>query len=126
MRAIFSMVPAAAVALLAGCASSYPPPTQSLAEAQAAHRSATELGGASLPTAQLHLRLAEEGMAQAKAAMAEGDHKRATYLLVRARSDAELAIALTRETVAKNEAQQVVNELNKLRTSTAATQGANQ
>lgn len=123
MRA--SSLVVAATLTLAGCASTYPPPTQSLADAQSAKRSAEELGSASQPNAQLHLRLAEEEIAQARAAMSEGDHKRATFLLVRARSDAELAIALTRETTARAEAQNVVNELNKVRAMTAK-QGANQ
>ena len=41
----------AACLVTAGCASSFPTPTQSLADAQSAERSASELGAASQPKA---------------------------------------------------------------------------
>lgn len=100
------------------CASSLPPPTQHLADAQSAERSAAELGAANDPGAQLHLQLAREQTAQASLAMQNGDNDRADSLLARAQSDAELAIALTREQNAKtlntkstadSNAQQVTN-----------------
>jgi len=93
----------AATGLLAGCGSSYPTPTQPMADAQAADRSAKELGAASIPKAQLHLQLAEEQRKQALALMKDGDNERAAALLVRAKSDAELAVAMAHENKAKAE-----------------------
>lgn len=115
-----SLVSAAAMAT-AGCAASFPTPTQSLADAQSAERSAAELGAASQPTAQLHLQLAHEEIAQASAAIKDGDNERANGLLLRARSDAELAIALTRDQSAKTGAQQAA-----VQSSTQQTTNANQ
>ena len=120
-----SMIPILAASLVTfGCAS-YPIPTQSLADAQSAERSATELGAASQPKAQLHLQLAHEQIAQASAAMKDGDNARADALLLRAKSDAELAIALTRDQGAKTEAQKAVDQSNSQR-SINANQGASQ
>ena len=95
--------------LALGCAGSYPPPTQQMADVQAANRSANELGAQNNPKAQLHLKFAEEQLAQAKAAMEENDNKRADGLLTRAKADAELAIALTREEDAKTAAGKAVD-----------------
>ena len=121
-----SMTPVLAACLaIAGCASSFPTPTQSLADAQSAERSAAELGAASQPKAQLHLQLAHEQIAQANAAIKNGDNERAGGLLLRARSDAELAIALTRDQSAKTGAQQAVVQSGAQQT-TNANQGATQ
>ena len=93
---------AASTLLLAlGCAGTYPPPTQQLADVQSANRSATELGAQSNPNAQLHLKLAEEQLNQAKLAMQQDDNQNAERLLTRAKADAELAVALTRDASAQ-------------------------
>ena len=110
--------------LALGCAS-FPVPTQHLADAQAAERSAAELGAANQPKAQLHLALAREQMGQASVAMKDGDNGRADALLLRARSDAELAIALTRDQSAKTDAQKATDQSNAQKT-TNANQGAAQ
>jgi hypothetical protein len=109
--------------LVLGCGASFPPPTQRLADAESAERSAAELGAASQPDAQLHLRLAQEQTAQAKTMMTAGDNARADSLLVRARSDAELAIALSRKQSATVDAQKATEQSNTQR-STNASQGA--
>jgi hypothetical protein len=57
--------------------------------------------------------------------MRDGDNGRADALLLRARSDAELAIALTRDQSAKTEAQKATEQSNTQR-STNANQGAAQ
>jgi hypothetical protein len=109
--------------LAIGCAASFPPPTQDLAQAQAAERGAVELGAAKLPRAQLHLELAREQMTQATAAMKQGNNADADALLLRATSDAELAIALTRDQTAKTGAQTAVEQIN-AQTTVNANQGA--
>jgi uncharacterized protein HemY len=111
------------VALALGCGASYPAPAAHLAEAQSAERSATELGAANQPKAQLHLQLAHEQIVAANAAMQNGDNESADRLLARARSDAELAIALTRAESAKVESQKASTQSNNQRT-TNANQGA--
>jgi hypothetical protein len=88
------------IALLAGCAS-FPTPTQHMADAESAHRSAIELGASAEPSAQLHLKLAEEEMAQAKAKMKDGDNKEADSMLIRSKADSELALALAKEVSAR-------------------------
>lgn len=89
--------------LAAGCGASSPVPTQKLVEAEAAHRSARELGADRKPAAQLNLKLAEEQISAAKAQIKEGENKRAEYTLLRARADAELALSLAKEIDAKGE-----------------------
>ncbi len=102
-----------ATALLAlGCGSSFPVPTQQMADVQSANRSANELGAQNNPKAQLHLKLAEEQMKQAQAAIEDDDNESAERLLMRAKSDAELAVALTREDAAKAQAGKAVDQSN--------------
>jgi hypothetical protein len=105
-KSIFSVVIGAA--LLGACGASIPPPTQRMADAQSAERSARELGANSEPAAQLSLKLADEQIAQAQTAMSNGDNSRAESLLVRAKADAELAVAQAREKGANNDVQTAV------------------
>lgn len=79
------------------CGASVPPPTQRMADAESAERSAIEVGANNEPAAQLSLRLAQEQISQAKTAMADDENERADSLLIRAKVDAELAIAQARE-----------------------------
>ncbi len=89
---------------LAACGSSIPPPSDKMASAEAASRSARELGADKDPKAALHLRLAQEQIDQAKKLMADGDNKRADLVLQRASSDAELSVMYAKETAATAEA----------------------
>jgi hypothetical protein len=112
----------ASSALLWGCASTYAIPSQHLADAQSAERSATELGAANQPKARLYLQLAHEQLVAANAAIRDDDNERADRLLARSKSDAELAIALTREEGARDQAQNASIQSNNQR-STNANQG---
>ena len=97
------------VTLLAcGCGASFPAPTQKLADAESANRAARELGAEKKTAAQLSLKLADEEIAAAKVQMKEGDNKRADFILLRAKADAELALALARETDVKLETNNAV------------------
>lgn len=119
-----TFIPPFIVSLLAlGCGASQLPPTQQMADVQSATRSATELGANTDPAAQLHLKLAEEQMAQAKNAMNKDDNAGAERLLVRAKSDAELAVALMREDEAKQAATKASDQA-AIQLSTNASQGA--
>jgi hypothetical protein len=101
---------AALLAALAGCAS-YPAPVQRMADAEAAARTAQETGATSIPQAQLHLKLAQEEISQAKGLVANGDNRPADYMLIRARSDAELALGEARAQAAHAEAERVLEHL---------------
>jgi hypothetical protein len=110
---VFSVVAAAfALAGLAGCGATVPPPTDRLAATDAAIRSAHELGAQTDPQASLHLKLAEDQRHHARKLMTEGEHDRANLILQRASSDAELAVMLTKERAAKSEAQKTHEQLN--------------
>lgn len=87
---------------LAACATQ-PDPTEHLAASMAAVRGAETAGAAQVPQAALHLKLAEEQIANAKQLMQDGDNGRADAMTVRAFNDAELALALTREAQARRE-----------------------
>jgi hypothetical protein len=87
-----------------------------MADVQSATRSATELGATAEPRAQLHLKLAEEQMGQAKAAMKNDDNEIADRLLMRAKGDAELAVALMHEHQAKQTAARATHKSDSQRT----------
>jgi hypothetical protein len=97
-----SMTPILAASLVAlGCGGSFPVPTQ------------------------LHLQLAQEQIGKADVAIKDGENERADSLLRRAKSDAELAIALTRDQSAKTEATKATVQSNAQQT-VNANQGAAQ
>lgn len=110
--------------LALGCGASYPPPTQQASDVQSANRSAIELGAQKNPKAQLHLKLAEEQLKLAEAAMKDDENEAAEDLLRRAKADAELAIALTREEDAKIQAEKTVDRASQLGETISEQQGA--
>lgn len=91
------------MALMPGCAS-HPPPNDHLASAIAAARVADEAGARQVPSAALQLKLAEEQIATAKKMVDNGDNLRADYMTLRAYNDAELALAIARESAARRRA----------------------
>ena len=113
---IYAVLPAA---LSLACGASFPQPTQHLADAESAHRSAIELGAANQPTAQLHVKLAEEQMAKAKTLMSDGDNKEADSLLIRSKADSELALALAREQGAAIDSQKATEQAKSTAVTTA-------
>jgi len=80
-------------------------PTERLSSTEASVRAAQELGAQNEPRAQLHLRLATEELAAARKFAENGDDDLGTQQLDRAKADAELAVALTREASARQELQ---------------------
>ncbi len=109
--------------LWGACGASFPAPVQRMADAESAERSARELGANSEPRAQLSLKLADDQIAGAKLAMNDGDNERADSLLIRAKADAELALAQTRETGARVDRQEAVED-SAAQDQTNAVQGA--
>src|SRR5882757_3806873 len=82
---------------LAVACGGYPIPTERMVASESALRGAQEVGAQNVPQAALHLRLAEEQIQKAKALINDGDNERADYVLLRAKADAELALALAKE-----------------------------
>src|SRR3954470_18306377 len=109
------LVATAFVLSLVACGGSIPPPSDRLATAEAASRSARELGADREPKAALHLKLAQEQIDSAKKLMADGDNKRADLVLQRASSDAELAVMLAKENNASAEAQKAKERVTQLK-----------
>lgn len=100
----------------AGCASA-PPPTARYASSEAAIRAAQELNADATPAAQLHLKLARDQFGQAKRLMADGKNDRAEYLLMRAEADADVAVAIAKETQVRKRASDAIEEVRKARSS---------
>ncbi len=98
----------------AGCGGA-PPPTAKVSDAEAAIRSARELGADRVPAARLHVTLAQEQVDKAKKLMSDGDNDRADLLLQRARADAELSLAMAKEDTAKSDAQKSQEDLKALK-----------
>jgi hypothetical protein len=88
----------------------YLAPTDQLVAAEAATRSAREVGAESTPQAALHLKLAKEALDQAKQ-LINDKNENANYVLIRAKADAELAIALAKEADAKAQAKKTADQL---------------
>lgn len=107
------------------CGATVPPPTQRMADAESAERSAREVGAENEPAARLSLKLAQEQIGQAKTAMADDENEKADSLLVRAKADAELAIAQAREKSAHLAKQAAVKD-SAVQNTTNANQGAAQ
>ena len=76
-------------------------PTEKLTDAEASIRAAKEVGGTSVPQAELHLKLAQEQVEMARKLSADGENERAANVLLRAKADAELALALARDAQAQ-------------------------
>jgi len=110
-QSILSIIIAAPI-VWGACGASFPPPTQRMADAESAQRSAREVGANNEPSAQLSLKLADEQISQAHKAMEDGDNERADSLLIRAKIDAELAIAKAREKNARVAGKEAVTDSN--------------
>jgi hypothetical protein len=91
-----------ALALVA-CASNPLPPAK-VTDTQAAISAADAVGASNHPRASLHMKLAREQLQQAEALLRDGDDEEARLVIDRARLDAELALALTREEQAQKNA----------------------
>jgi len=70
-------------------------------------RAARELGAQHVPRAELHLRLAQEQVTEARKLAQDGDNEQAARLLNRAHADAELALALSREATMRRDLEAV-------------------
>lgn len=97
----------------AACASQ-PVPTARVASAEAAIRAANEIGAQNIPEAEMHLRVARDELGKARKLLKDGENEDATWLLARAESDAELAVAMAREARERAEAQAAINRVHSM------------
>ncbi len=102
MKYLIALVPLSLMA----CGPSYSAPVQRMADAQAAFRAAKEAGAEKDPQAMLHLKLAEEQFAKAKNMLEQEENRRADFLLIRSKADAELALAIAQEQESRREAEE--------------------
>jgi hypothetical protein len=104
----------AAAALSLGCAGEATP-VHSLQQSHAAIRAAEEVGAVHVPSAALYLQMAREEAQQANDLIAHGHKNRAGSLLARAEADADLAIALSRESQERVAAQTAAERVRELK-----------
>lgn len=103
-----------ALLAVAGCAGT-PVPHEQMASSQAAIRGAEEVGANNLPQAELHLQLAKDQVDKARALIEDDENERARFVLMRAESDADVAIALAKENGVRTQAQQALQQVQILR-----------
>jgi hypothetical protein len=113
-KASLAALALAALSAGAGCAGT-PPPHDKVASSAAAIRAAEEVGARNQPAAELHLKLARDQVDKAKALLEDGEYERARFVLMRAESDAELAIVLAKESAARAQAQQAMAQVQALK-----------
>lgn len=90
-------------------------PHEKLASAQAEMRAAEAGGARDVQQAALHLKLAEDQVAKAKALIDQGDTEQAAQVLDCAQVDAQLALALAREEAARKEAEAAAQQVEELK-----------
>lgn len=71
-------------------------PQSQLTDAKTSLSAAEAVGAEDEPVAELHLKMAENGILEAEELITEKRHEEAALVLERARADAELALALTK------------------------------
>jgi len=109
-------IPIAAIAFQGACATTNTGPEPAVPslgaeDSAGAIRAAEEVGAAHSPEAALHLELAKEQFEHARKLTSADDRPASTRLLMRARADADLSLALTRASTAKLEAQTAVEKV---------------
>ncbi len=89
-------------------------PQAQLTDAKASTSAAEAVGAKDEPQAALHLKMAQDAIVDAEKRIEAGENEQALPLLERARSDAELARAITHETKTKASADEALAKLNTL------------
>lgn len=120
MRFLSGYLAAALIAVFAmGCGASAPVPAEQVTQTEGAIRAASEVGAPSVPKAALHLKMANDQLQTAKGLISEGSNDEARLVLDRARVDAELALALAKESTLRSQAAEAVAKVTKLRADAA-------
>ncbi len=97
------------------CGGSFPEPKEAQIQSEAAVRGAMEVGADKDPQATLHLKYAKDQIDDAKKLIASGDNERASFVLMRARADAELSVMLAKAHNEKGDAQKAQEEVDAMR-----------
>ena len=87
-------------------------PSARIASTEAAISAAREIGAHNVPSAALYLHYAELQRGEAQRLAAAGELDSANLRFLRAEADANLSLALTRESVAQGTARQATQTLN--------------
>lgn len=88
----------------------YLAPHAHLATAMATTQVAEELGATKLEHSAYHVKLAHAQIERAQELIRKGQHEKADYMTLRAYNDAELAIALVRESIARERAMRALDK----------------
>lgn len=104
-------------ALLSACGGGYPEPRNQLTSSEAAVRAAEVAGAQNSPQSALHLKRAREQVEIGRNLIQEGENERAEWVLKRAQSDADLALAVATEETRRKQAAAAKEELDHLRDS---------
>jgi hypothetical protein len=115
MRFLLGYVAAVTTSFIVGCGGAPPVPADQITQTEAAIRAASEVGAPSVPKAALHLKMAQDQLQTAKGLIAESQNDEARLVLDRARVDAELALALTKESTLRAQAAEAIEKVKKLR-----------
>jgi hypothetical protein len=100
----------------AACGGAAPVPLRgTLPQTQSAIRAAEEVGARSVPKAALHLKMAQDQLATAKALEADDEPAQAAVMFSRAEADAELALLLAREASLQAQAQEASKKVEQLK-----------
>jgi hypothetical protein len=98
--------------LAVACGSSFPPPQDEWAAAQADVGRAESGGAPGVPDAKLHLQLAQEDLQKSKDLM-DKDNRRAASIVAVARAEAQLALSMAKAQLAQDAAAQAQAQLQK-------------
>ena len=115
VRLIGTVLVATFATLLGACGGSALPPAR-IADTQSAISAAAAVGADNNPQAALHLKMARDQLKQAQALVNDGKDDEARLVLERANADAEVALMITRETVATANARKAEAEVQNLGT----------
>ncbi len=97
----------------AGCGSS--PAVVDKEASTSSIRAAEEVGASGISSASLYLQLAKEELAKAQGLAESGEKEQAESMLLRAQTDGELAVALSRSDTDKKEAAEAIDRVEQLR-----------
>lgn len=97
-------------------------PADRVAAPRESIRAAEELGADKVPRASLHLKLARDQISVADALLRDGDEARASWVLLRAEADAELAVAYAKEDTTRTEAREAQAKIRELQNRTQSNQ----
>ncbi len=114
MRLVTGTILVLAAYVGVACGASAPVPATQVTDTQAAIRAAEEVGAPSVPKAALHLKMAKDQLQTAQTQISNEENDQARMTLDRARVDAELALALAKESALRAKAAEALEKIKKL------------